>query len=203
MERKAANFKLSEVTEAGTFIGHAAVFGNIDLGGDVITKGAFRKTINDNGGKFPLLDDHDDTVGIVEASEDQYGLLVKGVINLETDDGQSLYSNIKFMKANGIDPGMSIGYLPIPGKIALKTDHRELSEVKLLEVTVTPIPMNELARVTQVKSVEDARLAEFEKRITALEQKATEAAPAAPAQPEPVQDHSAELALARLRLLLN
>ena len=78
MERKEAQLSLKEVAETGEFTGHASVFGNVDLGGDVITKGAFRKSINDNSGRFPLLDGHSETVGAVVAEEDGYGLKVKG-----------------------------------------------------------------------------------------------------------------------------
>lgn len=202
MQHKTASLSLKEVTEAGEFIGHASVFGNVDLDGDVITKGAFRKTINDNGGLFPLLDGHEVLAGAVFASEDTYGLFVKGRINLETSAGKELHSNMRFLKASGIDPGMSVGIIPIPGKVVRKDGYRELLEVKLIEVSITPIPANQMARVTQVKSADDGRLAALEQRITALEQKPTEAAPAAPATPEPVADHSAELALARLRLSL-
>lgn len=202
MERKQVQLSVKEVGDTGEFIGHASVFGNIDLGGDVITKGAFRKTINDNSGRFPLLDGHSETVGAVTAEEDGYGLKVKGRINLDTTIGRDLHSNMKFLKMNGIDLGMSIGFIPIPSKVAHKEGYRELNEVKLVEVTLTPIPMNPLARVTDVKSVDADTIAALQQRITALEQKATELAPAAPAKPEPVADHSAELAAARLRLAL-
>jgi HK97 family phage prohead protease len=202
MERKDLELSVKEVADTGEFIGHASVFGNVDLGGDVITKGAFRKSINDNSGRFPLLDGHSETAGALIAEEDGYGLKVKGKINLDTALGRDLHSNMKFLKANGIDPGMSIGFLPVPGKVAHKEGYRELSEVKLVEVTVTPIPMNQLARVTAVKSADADAIAELRQRLTALEQKATEPAPAAPAKPEPVADHSAELAAATLRLAL-
>jgi len=202
MERKTASLSIKEVSATGEFIGHASVFGNVDLDGDVITKGAFRKTINDNGGRFPLLDGHEELAGAVVAEEDHYGLLVKGFINLQTDVGRDLHSNMMFLKSHDIDPGMSVGIIPIAGKVTRKDGHRELGEVKLIEVTVTPIPANQLARVTQVKSADAETIAALQQRITALEQKATEPAPAAPAKPEPVADHSAELAAARLRLAL-
>ena len=202
MERKQVELSVKEVGDAGEFIGHASVFGNVDLCGDVITKGAFRKTINDNHGKFPLLDRHSETVGAVTAEEDSYGLKVKGRINLDTTIGRDLHSNMKFLKSNGINPGMSIGFMPVPGKVAYKEGYRELNEVKLVEVTITPIPMNPLARVTDVKSVDADAIADIQQRLFALEAKATEPAPAAPAKPEPVADHSAELAAARLRLAL-
>lgn len=87
MERKEASLDLKDINETGEFVGHASVFGNIDLGGDVITKGAFRKSINDNGGRFPLLDGHSETVGAVVAEEDGYGLKSRAKSTLKRPSG--------------------------------------------------------------------------------------------------------------------
>lgn len=209
MDKKSAIFELKELSDTGSFIGHASVFGNVDLGGDIISRNAFKKSISDRNGRFPLKDSHDKTIGVAEVWEDDYGLATKGQINLDTQIGRDVHSNIRFLKANGVDPGMSIGYIPIPDKVQYKNGVRTLGEVKLLEVTVTDIPMNEAARVISVKSQQQheqlqAKIHDLEARLSALEEKAATPAPAAPApEPEPVQDHSAiALALTKLRLSL-
>ena len=48
IERKALGFQLESIEEDGTFSGHAAAFGNIDNGGDVILPGAFARTIKED-----------------------------------------------------------------------------------------------------------------------------------------------------------
>jgi HK97 family phage prohead protease len=208
MDKKSAVFELKELSESGSFVGHAAVFGNIDLGGDIIARNAFKKTISDRNGRFPLKDSHDKTIGVAEVWEDEYGLATKGQINLDTQIGRDVHSNMRFLKANGVDPGMSIGYIPVADKIQFKNGVRTLGEVKLLEVTVTDIPMNEAARVVAVKSQQHdelkSKIEALEVRLSALEEKAVPPAPAAPApEPEPAVDHSAiALALTRLRLSL-
>jgi phage shock protein A len=72
-----------------------------------------------------------------------------------------------------------------------------------MEVSVVTFPALPQAQITSVKSADELtqRIAELETKLSALE--AEKATPAAPEKPEPVQDHSAELALARLRMLLN
>jgi hypothetical protein len=53
--------------------------------------------------------------------------------------------------------GVSIGYLPMPGGVAFKQGDdgepvRVLSEVRLFEISLTPVPANPEAQLTSVKS---------------------------------------------------
>ena len=66
--------------EEGTFVGHASVFNKTDLQNEVVSPGAFKRTLKMKNGRFPLLWQHDKTepIGFVEASEDAQGLRVKG-----------------------------------------------------------------------------------------------------------------------------
>jgi phage head maturation protease len=50
--------EFKEVSEDGQFDGHAAVFGNVDLQGDKIKRGAFTRTLAETGGKWPVLMGH-------------------------------------------------------------------------------------------------------------------------------------------------
>ena len=45
MELKSLVLEVKTINENGTFEGYAAVFGNVDTWGDVITAGAFKKTL--------------------------------------------------------------------------------------------------------------------------------------------------------------
>lgn len=146
---------------AGTFTGYLAVFNNVDLGDDVIEQGAFAKTLNDarerksaQGGAylFPILAQHDSAApcgGFMEAREDNYGLWVKGQLDLDTQIGREVYSGLK----KGYLSGMSIGYNTI--KYKWVGDVRHLQELALLEGSVVTFPMNPEAQVGAVKA-EDA-----------------------------------------------
>ena len=58
-EYKSVSFVLESADEnTGEFSGYAAVFGNVDSGGDVIEKGAFAKTIVEDFARIKILSQH-------------------------------------------------------------------------------------------------------------------------------------------------
>lgn len=147
---------------SGEIEGHAAVFGNVDLQGDVIVKGAFRKTLADwkrAKSKIPLVDGHlsSDSKSLLgsvtRAEEDAVGLKFRAAFS---SDPSSQVVRTKALEGH-LD-GVSIGYLPMPGGVSFKQAEggepvRVLSEVRLLEISLTPVPANPEARLTSVKSV--------------------------------------------------
>lgn len=144
---------------SGELEGYASVFGNVDLGGDVVLPGAFRKTISDwrrATQPLPLIADHDKTtVGVIgsirDLAEDQVGLKFKAQFS-STQKAQDARTNI----LEGHLKGTSFTYLPMksrPGRIG-DDQVRFLEEVRLFEITVTPFPMNLLAGVTAAKATE-------------------------------------------------
>ncbi|NIM21228.1 MAG: HK97 family phage prohead protease, partial [Candidatus Latescibacteria bacterium] len=64
---------------------YASVFDAVDSYNEVVIKGAFRKTLKENDGKFPLCWSHDvsQPLGIVHAAEKRGGLVVEGHLNLD------------------------------------------------------------------------------------------------------------------------
>lgn len=58
MLHRSVQFKTQSVAEDGTFDGYASVFGNKDLGGDIVQPGAFARTISDHARRLPLPADH-------------------------------------------------------------------------------------------------------------------------------------------------
>lgn len=151
MEKKTFQFEIKSFDdETGTFEGYAAIFGSMDYGGDVIEKGAFKKTLKEHS-SFPILWQHDSTkpIGLGEASEDDTGLYVKGKLNQEVQQAKEAYALIK----QGALKGLSIGYSTIQD--AWENSIRKLKEVKLYEYSPVTFPMNPLAGITGVKSMED------------------------------------------------
>lgn len=139
---------------AGTFEGYGSVFGNLDLTGDVVERGAFAKTIRDaeerratNGGRFlwPLLSMHDEKRpigGITSAREDSHGLRITGLVDVGTPAGQAAYSGLK----TGYTDQFSIGYDAVKANRD-KAGVRHLTEIKLWEVSLitTGFAANQLA----------------------------------------------------------
>lgn len=159
MERKAFNCSLEfkEVGEDGLFEGHAAVFNNVDLGGDRIKRGAFRRTIEETGGKWPVLMGHimSRPVGFsTGADEDSKGLHVFGEFTLGSDDGRNAYALAKHAAALKQPFGLSIGYGVAEGgaKVNGETGVRDLSDLDVYEYSLAAVPMNQRARIGRVKA---------------------------------------------------
>jgi len=143
------------ITEKGEFEGYASTFGNEDLGGDVVEKGAFTKTISENK-NVPILWGHNirEVIGVnKDFSEDAKGLFVKGQLILDVQRARETHALMK----EGAVKGLSIGYDAIRVDYSrAKEGVRIINEVKLYEYSVTAFPMNEAAQVTDIKSAEDA-----------------------------------------------
>ena len=94
----------------GMFSGYASIFGNKDLGNDVVVQGAFQKSIRAKGArKIKMLFQHDtkEPIGVyTKVREDAQGLYVEGKLAMQTQKGREVY---ELMKMGAID-GLSVGY---------------------------------------------------------------------------------------------
>lgn len=139
--------------EKGVFSGYGSIFGNKDLGNDVMMQGAFAKSIASKGPKgVKLLYQHDakEPIGVFdEIIEDRKGLRVKGRLAMGTQKGREVY---ELMKMGAID-GLSIGYRVSPkgADYDERGKKRMLREVDLMEISAVTFPMNTRARVQAVK----------------------------------------------------
>jgi HK97 family phage prohead protease len=152
--------KIKSLDDAGTFVGLGAVYGNVDLGNDVIDPGAFSRTLN-AGKSFPVLWQHDPSnpIGHAKLTDTREGLQVNGTLMLTDPTAQKAYT---FMKA-GVVKGLSIGYETIQS--TMDGDIRHLTELKLWEISCVTFPMNESAQVSGVKALSDDDRA---KHLTAI-----------------------------------
>jgi HK97 family phage prohead protease len=142
--------------EIGVFTGYGSIFGNKDLGNDVVVDGAFTKSIARKGAKaVKLLYQHrpDEPIGVFdEIVEDRRGLKVKGRLAMGTQRGREVY---ELMKMGALD-GLSIGYRVDPRDVEYdeKGKRRLLKSVDLMEISAVTFPMNPRARVQAVKGAE-------------------------------------------------
>jgi HK97 family phage prohead protease len=139
-----------------SFEGYAAAFDNVDLGKDVITKGAFAETIKE-GVTWPILLDHmaymTETAGYnLSATEDAYGLKIKGQINTNVEAGKIVYHLSKQALELGKTIGLSIGYATKERDYDEETGVRTLKKIKMYEYSFTNFPMNPKATITAMKS---------------------------------------------------
>lgn len=144
---KKFKFEIKEMQEDGTFTGIASMYGNLDLGGDIVEKGAFTKTMREKM-SVPILWQHNthSPIGVGELEDTETGLMIKGTLNLDVGLARECYSLIK----QGAIKGLSIGY------DVVKQDYingiRFLKELKLWEVSIVTFPMNTQSTIVDVKA---------------------------------------------------
>ena len=145
-----------EDEEKGVFTGYGSIFGNKDLGNDIVLEGAFARSIGRKGAKsvkFLYQHKQDEPIGVFdELKEDDKGLRVKGRLAMGTQRGREVY---ELMKMGAID-GLSIGYrVDEKGYDYDKRRRRRmLKSVDLMEISAVTFPMNPRARVDAVKGAE-------------------------------------------------
>lgn len=136
------------VTEGCRVEGYASVFGVTDQGGDVVTAGAYRgslERLKREGRHVKMLWQHDPAqpIGVWdEIREDHKGLWVRGRILTEVEKGREAAALI----AAGAIDGLSIGYRTVKADKDAK-GQRLLREVELWEVSLVTFPMLPEARV--------------------------------------------------------
>jgi len=135
----------------GIVTGYFSSFDNMDSDGDIIRKGAFSKTINENFSRIRHLLDHDATksVGkILELKEDSTGL------HYESKAGRhTLGRDYLLMVEDGLITEHSIGFVTIKQKGM--GNYNEITEVKLYEgSSLQGWGANEMTPITGMKSYE-------------------------------------------------
>lgn len=148
-----------EEGKIGMIEGYASTYGNTDLGGDVVEKGAFKQTLKHKNNTVPLLLDHgyktSDIAGIAYLNDDEKGLYLKAEMPLDIPEVANAYKKTKFMIERGGKMGLSIGYDTVkamPGEDGT----RRLKELSLHEVSITPFPMNTEAQIMAAKARKNA-----------------------------------------------
>jgi uncharacterized protein len=132
--------------------GYASVWDVVDLGNDVVHKGAFLESLG-NGRKVRFLygHDHRSVLGApIELKEDEQGLHGRFRIS-KTRLGDEVHTLLK----DGALDSFSIGYLARDFRFDEEKGVRHLDAIDLLEVSVVAVPMAPRALVTAVKGGPD------------------------------------------------
>lgn len=161
--------------KSGVFSGYGAITGNVDAGGDMLAKGAFKDTLRawEGKGKLPpmllqhgggFLGGADDMLPVgkwISMEENSKGLKVEGeLFAMNTERGTYIYEGLK---AGALD-GLSIGYRAKEFTLGTKPGdpRRTLKSVDLVELSIVTFPMNDKARVGAVKAGNIKTIREFE-----------------------------------------
>jgi HK97 family phage prohead protease len=164
MKTKTVPFRVKSVGEAdglqsGQFTAYASVFGNKDSYGDVVVKGAFTDTLAEwkaSGDPIPVIWSHmshdpDYHIGVVvEAAEDDNGLLFTGQLDMDEPKAAKIYRLLKGRRVKN----MSFAYDVVDGGFVTKDEESayELRTLKLYEVGPCLVGVNQDTELLAVKA---------------------------------------------------
>lgn len=156
--------RVDEVADGGEITAYASTFDRVpDSYGDIVAPGAFTKSLEEwrtSGRPIPLLFGHrtDDprmNVGaVVDAVEDEKGLLVRAKFDPDSDIAQ--YTRKLVME--GRLAKLSFAYETLdsaPVVLDGGVKANELRELKLYEVSLVPIPANDMTFIVDAKAGDD------------------------------------------------
>lgn len=170
MSTKTIDFlcELKASGDTGTFTGYGSVFNVTDRGGDIVAAGAFSETLTEQkkAGRLPvMLWQHNmrEPIGVYTSmEEDSVGLKVEGKLALKTARGAEAYELLKM----GAISGLSIGYRVRDDSYDRVTGVRTIKKADLVELSLVTMPMNDSARISAVKAIEELEsLSEIERHL--------------------------------------
>lgn len=169
MDRITAPLTIKSAQSDGSFTGYAAVFGNVDLGSDIILPGAFKAMKKTRDGQVRIAMNHDLRMlaGKALCTQDEHGLHVSGQLTLGVSYVDDAY---KLMK-DGVLDGLSVGFDIRPGGSTWEErsgDYvRLISDAELWEFSLVPFGMNPEALVDSVKTAA-TNIRDFEAQLRGL-----------------------------------
>jgi uncharacterized protein len=153
MEQKRVPLEIKSLNER-EFEGYGSVYGNVDLGGDVVAPGAFTKSLkrHQKENSMPLMFWMHDPALIPGAwqsiSEDSRGLYVKGTL-ADTQLGNETRTLLGMKAVRGLSIGFSLSR---DGADYDDDGMRVIKSADLWEVSIVSLPMNPRAQVTHAKT---------------------------------------------------
>ena len=152
-ELKFVDVDLANLNAGGAFSGYASLFGRVDLGRDIVERGAFAKSLRTRGvGGIRMLFQHDpnEPIGVwTEIREDDRGLFVRGRLTADVARARDV---LNLMRGGALD-GLSIGFRAVKARNDSASGVRRILEADLWEISVVTFPMLPGARIETVKSM--------------------------------------------------
>ena len=163
MQFKDCKIEVKAIQDDGYFDGYLSTY-DVDLGGDRIWPGAFKKTTKENG-NFKLLYQHDrhEPIGLFSGKEDENGFFIKAQLVLDLiSSGHPAVPNAHKTHAlvkNKVLDSLSIGYdvVKFDDEMDKGKRIRNIRELKLWEGSVVTFAMNPNAQIRNVKAIHEIK----------------------------------------------
>ena len=136
---KIADYRLKDIDEKGTVLFVANAFGVQDSHNEISLRGSFKKTLNESFHRLKYLYNHDANLVIgvpIEGYENETGLIIKAVLNLEKDVGKNTYEDYRMSLEYGRSVEHSIRTMVIK---STGNNPRYIQEQRIAEVSYVPI----------------------------------------------------------------
>lgn len=158
-KREILDFEVRFAAEGdeGTFTGYAVIFGELNGHGEIVKRGAFRRSLQEHaarGTKPGLFWSHNpqEPIGTwAEIVEDERGLKVTGKLVLGTTRGREAHELIRAGAINGL----SIGFRA--RNSTRQNGARILTDIDLVEISPVTLPSAGNARITNFRSHQHGR----------------------------------------------
>lgn len=148
-KHSAFKFKDFITKEDGYFSGYASTFGNIDLDGDIIAKGAFAESLA-SGKSIKLLSQHnrhENPVGIItRAIEDDIGLFIEGMLTLGVEKAREIRELLKVGALDSFSIGFSVK------EFEENEENTIFTKIDIFEVSFVTFPANPQAKISTIKN---------------------------------------------------
>lgn len=146
-----------DVADKGIVTISISKFGNEDLGGDIVHKGAFKKTFQEGSNRIKHVIDHtlrySGIVGLpLKMYENDTHAVVESALNLEKQLSRDLFSDYKFFKDHDRTLEHSYAYETIKGK-PIPQKGEEIFELKMYEYSTVALGMNPETALLDIKSI--------------------------------------------------
>jgi len=166
------SYEIKGLDDKGVVKFYANVFHNLDSDRDISLPGSFNKTLSENGKRLRHFKYHDTRQMpgvIIEAKEDETGLLITSQLIMNTQLGRETYEEYKAMFDANKQMEHSVGVNAIKYERDEENECRKVAEWKLWEVsTLTAWGANDKALAVSLKDLHDASREDIEREIIFL-----------------------------------
>tara|TARA_A100001201_G_scaffold53207_1_gene52276 strand:+ start:715 stop:1410 length:696 start_codon:yes stop_codon:yes gene_type:complete len=136
--------------KTGIVKGYGSIFDNKDSDDDVIERGAYSRTLKENGHRVKYIYQHDITKPLgrmKELGEDEKGLYFVAEVP-KTTLGKDVLELIKY----GVITENSVGIMPTIKDYSEEKNVRYIKEAKLYEISAVTLAANEEAIINEIKN---------------------------------------------------